>query len=105
MSATTYRQVRDFWHVPNYQEKTRFSLAELEVFERDGWRCHYCSSPHCLSTDHIIPRHLGGGNGADNLVPACKSCNASKRVKSYDEFQEWIAAELAAFATWAEYRE
>lgn len=40
--------------------------------------CSYCGSTGKLSLDHLIPRHLEGGDGADNLVWACRHCNSSK---------------------------
>jgi len=40
--------------------------------------CCYCGSKEKLSLDHMIPQHLEGGDGADNLVWACRRCNSSK---------------------------
>ncbi len=40
--------------------------------------CCYCGSTEKLSLDHLVPRHLEGGDGADNLVWACRKCNSSK---------------------------
>lgn len=30
--------------------------------------------------DHYMPKSKGGSNDRDNLVPACRSCNLSKRA-------------------------
>lgn len=46
------------------------------------WRCVYCDvplTPKTLTKDHIVPLFQGGTNDANNLAPACKSCNSAKR--------------------------
>lgn len=50
-------------------------------------RCAYCFAPqsallHVLHKEHIVPVSAGGPLIADNVVPACRSCNARKRNKS-----------------------
>lgn len=59
----------------------------------------YDLEPHCLycgergvplELDHILPLSRGGSNHFLNLMPACKSCNASKGAKTY---VEWMASE------------
>lgn len=32
--------------------------------------------------DHIVPLARGGVSAKNNLVPACKSCNAGKKLKT-----------------------
>lgn len=51
-----------------------------DVREMPSDRCAYCSAtaPPKLHADHLIPRHRGGPESADNLVWACRSCNSSK---------------------------
>lgn len=56
-----------------YQVKRRFRLA-TEVF---GHQCFYCADK-ATTTDHLIPRHLGGSHQQKNLVPACYACNQDK---------------------------
>lgn len=49
------------------------------VHARDGGRCRYCGRiDGPMSVDHVTPRIQGGGDAADNLVTACKSCNSRK---------------------------
>lgn len=43
-----------------------------------GYRCAYCGKKRKLTQDHVVPVSKGGGYVADNIVPACMSCNASK---------------------------
>lgn len=50
-----------------------------EVLEYFGHRCAYCNgAPERLEIDHIIPVTRGGQHTPDNVVPACRSCNARK---------------------------
>lgn len=57
-----------------------------EIFERDGWRCHYCNSMEHLTVDHVVPRSRGGTDDASNLVAACRPCNTAKKDRHYEEF-------------------
>jgi CRISPR/Cas system Type II protein with McrA/HNH and RuvC-like nuclease domain len=53
----------------------------LMVFERDGYRCHYCQKQLTRFTatlDHIQPVSRGGDNSFDNLVTACFHCNSRR---------------------------
>ena len=40
--------------------------------------CEYCGSESNLELEHIVPLSHGGRNHKDNLVVACRSCNARK---------------------------
>jgi len=51
-------------------------------------RCKYCGMP-ASGFDHIIPVSKGGDAGPDNIVPACTSCNSSKKDRNLDE---WLAS-------------
>lgn len=42
--------------------------------EAEG-RCRRCGSHHQLEAAHIAPRSLGGGQGADAVVPLCRTCH------------------------------
>ena len=55
-------------------KRTRF-----EVLRRDDFTCRYCrSKDHELTVDHVVPVALGGTDKPDNLVAACRDCNAGK---------------------------
>lgn len=57
------------------------------IKEYFGHRCAYCySSNSKLTMDHLIPVTRGGRTDADNIVPACNRCNASKNDDSILEF-------------------
>lgn len=58
-----------------------------EVLRRDGHKCRYCglnASESELQVDHVQPVTLGGKDVAENLVAACKDCNAGKGKTSPD---------------------
>lgn len=43
------------------------------------WRCAYCGKKTvALTQDHIVPLSKGGAHNMENIVPACRSCNAKK---------------------------
>lgn len=50
-------------------------------------RCSYCLRvSDDMERDHIVPFSAGGPDTPDNIVPACRECNARKRDKSLLEF-------------------
>ena len=46
-----------------------------------GGKCAYCRTSTELQQEHFIPVSLGGGYTKSNIIPACKTCNISKRDK------------------------
>ena len=55
--------------------------TRYEVLRRDNHTCRYCggTAPNVVLTiDHVTPSALGGSDKPDNLVAACKDCNAGK---------------------------
>ena len=58
----------------------------LDFFEHS---CAYCGEKEKLEKDHVIPIAKGGHYTPNNIIPACKSCNASKRNKNMDD---WYAS-------------
>lgn len=53
--------------------------------------CVYCLSP-ASTRDHVVSLVSGGGNGIDNIVPACLVCNSSKGAKP---LIAWLATRAA----------
>jgi hypothetical protein len=51
----------------------------LEILKIHDGRCAYCLE-RCdrLERDHVVALSRGGDHSADNIVPACRSCNATK---------------------------
>ena len=52
--------------------------------------CYWCGEKvgKDYHVDHVIPLARGGGNGPDNLVIACPTCNLAKGAKLPHEFSE-----------------
>jgi len=70
----------------------RESVDPLEVFKRDGWRCHLCGKKTPRSKrgtrdqrapelDHIVPIAAGGSHTYDNVACCCRACNTAKAAK------------------------
>lgn len=61
----------------------------LKVFERDGFKCHYCKKQltrFSATLDHIQPVSKGGDNSFNNLATACLHCNAERGNKPVMDF-------------------
>ena len=59
-----------------------FTEAEWQdLLERCGHVCAYCAGPGPLEADHVVPVSKGGTNHIENMLPACRRCNASKGAK------------------------
>jgi 5-methylcytosine-specific restriction endonuclease McrA len=63
---------------------TRVALNRRAVFARDNHRCQYCNSA-AENIDHVVPRSRGGTHTWDNVVAACKACNARKEDRMLHE--------------------
>lgn len=62
--------------------------------------CAYCHRP-ADTVDHCIPISRGGKDIITNVVPACRSCNSSKRDKTPSE---WRAYRAQRGLAWSECR-
>jgi len=66
----------------NYYVKVRrkdVPLTKRNVLKRDHATCQYCGRRFAeMTTDHIVPKSLGGAETWENLVCACSDCNARK---------------------------
>jgi len=55
------------------------ALNRKNISKRDNYQCQYCGiSKEVLTTDHVIPKSLGGRDSWTNLVTACTKCNNKK---------------------------
>ena len=59
--------------------KPEIPLTRKNILRRDGFRCQYCGVKDVpLTTDHMIPRSMGGRDTWENLICACVDCNNKK---------------------------
>lgn len=58
----------------------------LWLLEQSGYRCVYCGQHEAecgtLQQDHVVPIKQGGAWTVTNIVPACRSCNSSKKGRT-----------------------
>lgn len=71
------------------------------VLSRDEYRCRGCNIKEHLHVHHLIPRHLGGIDEAENLIALCPACHAvhhpTLQVSLSKSFIERWAIRLAKF--------
>ncbi|MGX8904241.1 HNH endonuclease [Streptomyces netropsis] len=66
--------------------------AREAALEANGGCCTYCSSGVAEGIDHVIPTSEGGRDDVTNIVPACRSCNSSKRDRTVRQWKRDIHA-------------
>src|SRR5271170_5950409 len=64
--------------------QARVAVTRRSVFARDGHRCQYCGA-QAENIDHVVPRSRGGTHTWDNVVAACRRCNAAKEDRLLEE--------------------
>ncbi len=64
--------------------QARVALNRRAVFARDGHRCQYCGNT-AENIDHVVPRSRGGTHTWENVVAACRPCNARKEDRLLHE--------------------
>jgi len=69
--------------VDEHREVDYYNIAEnrLKIFERDSFKCHYCSKQltrFSATLDHIQPVSKGGDNSFENLTTSCLHCNSQR---------------------------
>jgi 5-methylcytosine-specific restriction endonuclease McrA len=80
------------------------TAAEWMAIQAAWGCCAYCgAASDALQKDCVLPLSRGGRYTIENVVPACRSCNASK---SNDEVTGWLRRtrrdEPAFLLRWAE---
>lgn len=64
----------------------RVPLKSTYLFRRDRNLCAYCGYvTRSLTRDHVVPKSRGGKDTWENLVTACKNCNARKDARTPEE--------------------
>lgn len=60
-----------------------------KIAQIKGNKCFYCGKP-AEEYHHIIPRHMGGDNRLENIVPMCTECHRKAHSKrSYKPHGAW----------------
>jgi len=72
------------WHYVKVPFQARVALNRRAVFARDGHLCQYCGRA-AENIDHVVPRSKGGSHTWDNVVAACRTCNARKENRLLHE--------------------
>lgn len=76
------------------QAEGSYTVAEWRsLVTRHGGACAYCDRRGPLTADHRVPLARGGTNYIANILPACRSCNARKRLLTESEFRARLARE------------
>ena len=89
--------VRAKWQ--NYRARKReaegsFTGAEwLALVATYEGCCAYCGAAGPLEADHRLPLARGGSNLIENILPACRTCNARKHLLTEAEFRARLASE------------
>ena len=81
IDAPSVVRLRHFVRVPYRQHAP---LTRRAVFARDGWACQYCGAT-AENLDHVLPRSRGGLHVWENVVAACRRCNAKKMDRTPQE--------------------
>ncbi len=86
-SGAAFRSERRAVEVPSVVRLSRYVNVPRQrhrapnrraVFVRDDDACQYCGR-RAETVDHVVPRSRGGRHTWDNVVAACRLCNAKKR--------------------------
>jgi len=78
MEAPSVVRLRRFVRIPY---RAHAPLTRRAVFARDGWLCQYCGAT-AENLDHVMPRSRGGLHIWENVVAACRRCNAKKEDRT-----------------------
>ena len=81
IEAPSVVRLRRFVRVPY---RPHAPLTRRAVFARDEWRCQYCGG-NAENLDHVVPRSRGGMHLWENVVAACRRCNAKKMDRTPHE--------------------
>tara|TARA_B100000131_G_scaffold140664_1_gene136897 strand:+ start:829 stop:1188 length:360 start_codon:yes stop_codon:yes gene_type:complete len=60
------------------------------IYEAWNHQCGYCGDK-ATSLDHIIPKFKSGSSNRNNLIPACRNCNADK---GSCDMEEWYIDQI-----------
>lgn len=80
--------------VKQQRRRARMKMVNSDFTKKD-WQnaltyfedsCAYCGTQESLEQEHFIALSKGGGYTKDNILPCCRTCNASKNDKCFFEW-------------------
>lgn len=79
-TEVTRERIVDTGQKKRHNGESELTTEEWELAQRYfKGECAYCGSSDKITKDHLDPLKNGGELKASNIVPACGSCNSSKR--------------------------
>lgn len=75
----SHRRTAKKAHLPNTLTDKQWELIKTHFDNK----CAYCGQQRKLEQDHFIPLSSGGEYTHNNIIPACRTCNASKLDKDF----------------------
>ena len=72
-----------------------FGAEWQRLVNRYSGMCAYCHTARATQQDHVIPLARGGRHTIGNVLPACGTCNASKKAALLVEWRYGRAAGVA----------
>jgi len=82
-----YERISDTGEAKRHDGVQELTQKEWEMCQAYfDYRCCYCGSTGEITKDHLKPLKMGGKMNIVNIVPACRSCNSSKKDR---QWQEW----------------
>lgn len=97
MVAPSVIRLRYYVKVPF---RARLPLNRRNLLARDRGRCAYCANK-ADTVDHVIPRSRGGDHVWENVVAACRPCNATKGDRLLHEIGRQLPFTPTAPSGWA----
>jgi len=70
--------------LPREDKKVAYGQNWDAIVAFYGGKCAYCQKEPWVDIDHIVATSRGGKHELSNIVPACKSCNSSKRAETWE---------------------
>lgn len=96
-------KVKEYRHTPkgkqvereHWQKRRKIQQANVFTLSLEDWNkaltyfgdaCAYCGSEEKLEQEHVIPISKDGYYNKQNIIPACKACNSSKKDRYIEEW-------------------
>lgn len=97
MAAPAVIRLRYYVTVPY---RAHLPLNRRNLLARDRGRCAYCAG-RADTMDHVVPRSRGGEHCWENVVAACRPCNARKDDRLLSEMGHSLGFTPTAPSGWS----